>query len=157
MINIRTATITDIPELKELFQKTILTVNRKDYSLEETEDWASCGNDSARWPELLEEQHCIVAENENKTITGFASINADGYLHMMFVHKDFQHQGIGTLLYRSLEKYAEEKGAAKITSEVSITAKPFFERSGFRVDEEQKRKAFNLYLTNYKMSKQLHK
>ena len=36
-----------------------------------------------------------------------------------------------------------------------ITAKPFFEKQGLVVDEEQKRKVNQLYLTNYKMSKRL--
>jgi putative acetyltransferase len=101
------------------------------------------------------EQHYIVAENDNTEIVGFASINDAGYMHTLFVHKDFQHQGIATLLYQTLEEYAKEKGVEKITSEVSITAKPFFEKQGFIVDEEQKRKANKSRLTNYKMSKSL--
>ena len=59
------------------------------------------------------------------------------------------------MLYDYLEHYAIGKGFEKLTSEVSITAKPFFEKQGFRVDAEQKRKANKLFLTNYKMSKEL--
>ncbi len=153
MFSIRPATISDIPELSELYKNTVLSVNRKDYTAKEVEDWASCGDDLAHLQELFDEQHFIAAENEKSQIVGFASINDTGYMHSLFVHKDFQHQGIATLLYGALEKYAIEKGAEKITSEVSITAKPFFEKQGFVVDEEQKRKANKLYLTNYKMSK----
>ena len=85
----------------------------------------------------------------------FGSVNDDGYMHTLFVHKDFQHQGVATSLYKHLEAYARERGAKRLTSEVSITAKPFFEKQGFQVDEEQKRKANQMCLTNYKMSKQL--
>lgn len=74
-------------------------------------------------------------------------------MHTLFVHKDFCHQGIATSLYKYLEAYARERGAKRLTSEVSITAKPFFEKQGFQVDEEQKRKANQMRLTNYKMSK----
>lgn len=152
---IRQATASDIPELKVLYQNTVLTVNRKDYSAEEVEDWASCGDDLPHWSELFAEQHYIVAENNQGKMVGFASINDRGYMHTLFVHKDFQHQGIATLLYQTIEKYAKGKGVEKITSEVSITARPFFEKQGFVVDEEQKRKANKLYLTNYKMSKKI--
>lgn len=155
MNKIRQANLPDIPALKELYQNTVLTVNRKDYSAEEVEDWASCGNDTAHLVESFEEQHYIVAENEDGMIVGFASVNDAGYIHTLFVHKDFQHQGIATSLYKYIEIYAKEKGAKKLTSEVSITAKPFFEKQGFQVDEEQKRKANQLHLINYKMSKQL--
>ncbi len=155
MFSIRQATVSDVPEMTELYRSTVLTVNRKDYSAEEVEDWASCGDDTAHWDELFVEQHYIVAENDKGKIIGFASINDTGYMHTLFVHKDFQHQGIATLLYQTLERYAKEKGTVRITSEISITARPFFEKQGFIVDEEQKRKANKLYLTNYKMNKKL--
>ncbi len=153
IFSIRQVTISDFPELTELYRNTVLTINRKDYSAEEVDDWASCGNDVSHWHELFAEQHYIVAENDKGKIVGFASINNTGYMHTLFVHKDFQHQGIATLLYQTLEQYAIEKGAEKITSEVSITARQFFEKQGFVMDEEQKRKANKLCLTNYKMSK----
>lgn len=157
LFSIRTATFSDIPILKELYQNTILTVNRKDYSAEEVEDWASCGDDITHLQRSFAEQHYIVAENHRQDIAGFASINDKGYMHTLFVHKDFQHQGVATLLYKYLEAYAQKKGIERITSEVSITAKPFFERQGFHVDEEQRRKANKLCLTNYKMSKSIVK
>ena len=97
----------------------------------------------------------MVAENEEGVIVGFGSVNDDGYMHTLFVHKDFQHQGIATSLYKYLEAYARERGAKRLTSEVSITAKPFFEKQGVQVEEEQKRKANQMCLTNYKMSKLL--
>ena len=151
--HIRKAIKSDIPELKILYKNTVLNINRKDYSIEEVEDWASCGDNIKHWHELFEEQHCILAENKEGIIVGFASVNDVGYMHMLFVHKDFQGQGIATLLYTTLEKYAKERGAEKITSEISITAKPFFEKQGFIVDEKQRRKANKIYLVNYKMSK----
>lgn len=157
MFHIHPATVADIPELAELYKNTILSVNRKDYSIEEVEDWASCSNDTANLRQSFTEQYYMVAKNEEEKIVGFASVSSTGYIHTLFVHKDFQHQRIATLLYNALEKYAKEKGAEKLTSEVSITAKPFFEKHGFQVDEEQKRKANQLSLTNYKMSKQLYK
>lgn len=39
----RSVTTADIPELKELFRNTVLTVNARDYTTEEVADWASCG------------------------------------------------------------------------------------------------------------------
>lgn len=44
MNKIRQANLSDIPALKELYQNTVLTVNRKDYTAEEVKDWASCGS-----------------------------------------------------------------------------------------------------------------
>lgn len=52
-------------------------------------------------------------------------------------------------------KYAIERQIPIITSEVCITAKPFFESKGYKVMREQKRKANVLFLTNYWMKKEL--
>lgn len=156
MFSIRTTvTFADIPELKELYRSTILTVNRQDYTAEEVEDWASCGDDNQRWLELISAFHLVVAENNEGYAVGFAAISDEGYLHLLFVHKDYQRQGVATLLYKTVEELAQHKQVIKITSDVSITARPFFEKQGFTVDEEQRRKANRLYLVNYKMSKVL--
>ena len=41
---IREAQQSDAVALKELFQNTVLVINRRDYSQSEVEDWASCGD-----------------------------------------------------------------------------------------------------------------
>ena len=71
----------------------------------------------------------------------------------MFVHKDFQGKGIATMLLEEIERYAITSGIMRITSEVSLTARPFFEKKGYVVEEEQKRKANQLSLTNIWMAK----
>lgn len=154
-ICIRQATFDDILELKNLYQGTVLTINRLDYSQEEVDDWASCGDDLSHIRKMIETHYFIVAVNQLSQIVGFSSITPQGYLHSMFVHKDFQGKGIATLLLKEIERYAMESKMVRITSEVSITARPFFEKWGYTVEIEQKRKANQLCLTNYRMAKEL--
>ena len=97
----------------------------------------------------------IVATNQQLQVVGFASITQQGYLHSMFVHKDFQGKGIATILLNEIERYATATGIIRITSEVSLTARPFFEQRGYIVTEEQKRRANQLSLTNFWMAKNL--
>ena len=73
----------------------------------------------------------------------------------MFVHKDFQGEGIASILLEEIERYANTARIMRITSEVSLTARPFFEKKGYIVEEEQKRKANQLSLTNFRMAKKL--
>ena len=156
MQNIRIANAADINELNELYQSTVLNVNIRDYTQEEVEDWASCGNDMKKWKEQLAgDFYFVVAENEEKRIVGFASIRNDGYLHLMFVHKNFQSKGVASFLYNNIEEYATANKITKIFSEVSVTARGFFEKQGFKVDKEQRRTANKLSLKNFKMSKTL--
>ena len=152
---IRIAQQSDALELMSLFQETVLHINKRDYSEAEVEDWASCGNDISHIKEMIRTHFFIVATNQQLQVVGFASITQQGYLHSMFVHKDFQGQGIATLLLKEIERYATTNGITRITSEVSLTARPFFEQRGYIVTEEQKRRANQLYLTNFWMAKRL--
>ena len=152
---IRVALQSDTVELKQLFQNTVLAINRRDYSQAEVEDWASCGDDLSNIEDMIKTHYFIVAVNQQSEIVGFSSITSQGYLHSMFVHKNFQSEGIATMLLNEIEQYAITNGIMRITSEVSLTARPFFEKRGYIVEEEQKRKANKLSLTNFWMAKQV--
>ncbi len=152
-LGIRRLAAQDIPEMRKLFRATVLTVNSKDYTKEEVEDWASCGDSVEHWKELLAKNDYIGALDGQGGIVGFSSMNAEGYLHSMFVHKDWQGRGVATLLLSEVEKIARRYGVHKISVEVSVTARPFFEKHGYKVVKEQKAKANRLYLTNYVMEK----
>ena len=152
---IRRLTAQDIPEMRELFRATVLAVNSKDYTKEEVADWASCGNSVEHWKELLTKNDYVGVLDGKGNIIGFSSMNTDGYLHSMFVHKDWQGKGVATLLLSEVEKIALGYEVHKISVEVSITARPFFEKRGYKVVKEQKARANRLWLTNYVMKKTL--
>ena len=123
---IRTLDEKDVLQMRDLFCATVLNVNTRDYTEEEAKDWASCGERTERWKELLAYNQYVGAFDEHDCLVGFASMNKDGYLHSMFVHKDFQHKGIATQLLWEVERIARQYGVVHITSEVSLTARPFF-------------------------------
>lgn len=85
---IRIAQLSDASKLRDLFQNTVLTINKRDYSKAEVEDWASCGNDLSHIKEMIRTHYFIVAINRQSQIVGFSSITKQGYLHSMFVHKE---------------------------------------------------------------------
>ena len=152
---IRIAQQSDSAELRDLYKNTVLVVNRRDYSQDEVEDWASCGDDLSNIEEMIKTHYFIVAVNQLSQIVGFSSITPQGYLHSMFIHADFQGKGIATMLLEEIERYAITKGIIQITSEVSLTARPFFEKQKYVVKKEQKRQANKLNLTNFWMAKTL--
>lgn len=152
---IRTLSENDIPEIRELFRSTVLNVNNRHYTQEEVEDWVSCGDSEWHLRELLATNHYIAALDGVGNIIGFSSMNEDGYLHSLFVHKDRQGRGVASLLLSEVEKMAAEYGVSEIRSEVSITARPFFEHKGYEVLKAQKQRANRLLLTNFLMRKRL--
>ena len=141
--------MSDCKEITELFYNTVHTINAKDYTKEQLDVCATGQADLEKWNQSLQEHYSIVAI-DNKIIVGFGDIDKDGYLDRLFVHSNYQGKGVATAICNQLEQAVD----GKITTYASITAKPFFEKQGFQVDEEQKRKANQMCLTNYKMSKQ---
>ena len=84
---------------------------------------------------------------------GFSSMNGKGYLHSLFVHKNQQGKGIATQLLFEVERIAKQYGATEITSEVSLTARPFFEKKGYKVVKTQKCQANKFEKKGYKVVK----
>ena len=151
----RPLTDQDIPKVQELFRSTVLTVNSKDYTKEEVKDWTSCGDSIEHWKELFAKNDYIGALDGQGNIIGFSSMDSDGHLHSMFVHENWQGRGVATRLLSEVEKMAQKYGVGKIHTEVSITARSFFEKHGYKTMKKQKQKANQLFLTNYKMEKVL--
>ena len=79
---IRVALQSDTVELKQLFQNTVLAINRRDYSQAEVEDWASCGDDLSKIGKMIETHYFIVAVNQQSQLVGFSSITPQGYLYL---------------------------------------------------------------------------
>ena len=123
---IRVALQSDTVELKQLFQNTVLAINRRDYSQAEVEDWASCGDNLANIKDMIKTHYFIVAVNQQSEIVGFSSITPQGYLHSMFVHKDFQGKGIAIMLLNEIEQYAITNGIMRITGKFTHHCPPPF-------------------------------
>lgn len=153
-VTIRQAVRSDIIDVTKIFYETIQTVNSKDYPQDEIDDWSSWHTDIEKWNVTIVEQYFIVAILDNK-IVGFGSLAKDGYLDLMFVHKDYQRQGIASQLLIVLERKAIGQENREIYSDVSVTAKKFFEHHGFLIQQEQLKKSRDKELKNYRMTKNI--
>ncbi|MCI8608547.1 MAG: GNAT family N-acetyltransferase [Firmicutes bacterium] len=139
----------DCRELTELFYNTVHTVNAKDYTKTQLDAWATGQVDLDKWNQSLQEHFSIVAV-ENEVIVGFGDIDSAGYLDRLFVRADYQGRGIATVICTQLEQAFK----GNITTYASITAKPFFEKRGYKVVEEQQVERQGIYLTNFVMIKE---
>lgn len=148
---IRSYISSDCRHLAELFYQTVHTVNAKDYTLEQLDVWADGHLDLEVWNRSFLEHHTTVA-TENDIIVGFGDIDASGYLDRLYVHKDYQHKGIGTAICDELECLT---GVDKIITHAAITAKPFFIYRGYKVIKQQQIIRKGIALTNYVMEKKV--
>lgn len=139
----------DCEEIVKLFYNTVHTVNAKDYTKKQLDAWASGSVDLKKWNESLSEHFTLVAVH-NGVITGFGDIDSTGYLDRLYVHKDYQRQGIATAVCDKLERAFD---VTRITAHVSITAKPFFTHRGYEIVKEQQVVREGITLKNYIMQK----
>jgi putative acetyltransferase len=153
-ITIRKGASADLPEMLQLFTATIDEVCKKDYNLQQLEAWKSGAENKERWMNVIRDQYVLIAVLENK-IVGFCTLNQWNYIDLLFVHKDHQHKGIASLLYHQIEKEALQQQQKEITSDVSKTARSFFEKAGFQVIQEQTVNVKGASMINYKMVKYL--
>ncbi|WP_420385898.1 GNAT family N-acetyltransferase [Roseivirga sp.] len=151
-ILIRKGSLNDLNTLQSLFTATIQTVCRADYNEEQIRVWSSGAKNQERWYDILTKQEVFVAEINNQVV-GFTTLYQGSYIDMFYVHKDFQGMGIARKLYTQTEQLAKTIGSVKLSAHVSITARPFFERSGFRVVKQQTVMREEVTLINYHMEK----
>lgn len=150
-IEIRKYRSTDIEEILGLFYETVHTINAKDYTNDQLNVWATRNEDLAAWDISLQ-NHLTYITTEGNLVTGFGDIDETGYLNRLFVHKDFQGRGIATAICNRLEG---EVGTKTIIVHASITAKPFFEKRGYKLVKQQEVGRDGVLLTNYIMQKDL--
>lgn len=145
----------DAPEIARLFYETVRSVNRSDYSREQVEAWAPEVPDAAVWHRRMASRKTLVAEKSGEVV-GFAELEEDGHLDTFYVRRDVVGRGVGRHLYRAVEEEARVSGLGRISTEASITARPFFERQGFHGLRKQTVWRRGVGLTNFVMEKPLH-
>ncbi|WP_120498878.1 GNAT family N-acetyltransferase [Kiloniella sp. EL199] len=142
--------------LFQLFYDTVHKVNIQNYSQEQVDAWAPENFDIKRWQERTKSYFIFVAEDDSG-ITGFAELEENGHIDCFYVHHKKQGLGIGGKLMSELEQKAKDLKLTEIYAEVSITARPFFEKKEFKVTQKQEVVLRGQSLMNYKMSKSLGK
>ncbi|MGB3607510.1 MAG: GNAT family N-acetyltransferase [Psychroserpens sp.] len=137
-IEIREATLQDLPEITSIFRDTVRSVNSNDYSEKQIKAWSSGADDMDVWKERIENLYFIVAEYRNE-IVGFAHIKKGCHLDGLYVHKNYQRQTIGSKLLRIAESHIMAEGYEIINADASITAVDFFDSHYFEQIKKQKK------------------
>ncbi len=144
----------DAGSICRLFYETVRTVSLGDYSPEQVRAWAPELPDPAAWHERMSGRHTLVAD-EGAEVVGFAELEEDGHLDMLYSRADAVGRGVGSRLYGAVEGRARGLGLGRISTEASITARPFFVRHGFVVLRRNTVWRQGIALTNFSMEKAL--
>jgi putative acetyltransferase len=152
MITIRGYRTEDAPVLWAVFSSAIREIAARDYSPEQIAAWAPDTFDASRWAKRMADIAPFVAERDGHVV-GYADVQPNGYIDHFFVAGHAGRQGVGTRLMHEIHSRADSSGLTALFADVSITARPFFERWDFAVEQEQRVFVGEISLTNYRMRK----
>ncbi|HCJ7274025.1 TPA: GNAT family N-acetyltransferase [Vibrio cholerae] len=152
MIEIRKYQESDAHDLWAIFYYTVRNVNLRDYSQAQVEAWAPDDFSSEIWQRKMNLLSPFVAEIDGK-IVGYSDLQENGLIDHFFCHHEHQGRGVGRQLMEHVLRMGKLQGITRFYSEVSITARPFYERFGFKVTQEQTIEVRGQKLCNFVMEK----
>ncbi|MFO8142239.1 MAG: GNAT family N-acetyltransferase [Marinobacter sp.] len=153
-ITIRKFRIQDLSPVVRLFTDSVHELTAAAYDETQRYAWASRTPNLDIWQQRLEAMETLVAE-DGSALAGFISYEPDGNIDLVFTAPNFARQGIASVLYLEAEKQLRAKGVKELRTESSVVARPFFERHGFDVVEEQRVTVRGAHFLRYSMRKSL--
>ena len=154
VVELRRGTVNDALTVARLFRDTVRTVNRSDYTEAQIDAWAPYQVDLDHWRTAIEHSYFMVALSGGMVV-GFANLDGDDYVDQVFVHKDLLRKRIASKLMESIEREAKRRGAPRLWTQSSITARKFFERQGFAMLQAQRVTHNDQIFDNFVMEKRL--
>lgn len=135
----------------EVFLRAIRETASADYTPEQIAAWAPIDIDPAEWQDRRATSRTCVARDGGRVI-GFTDVDDSGYIDMLFVEPEHARRGVASALMGWVFEVAARQETRVLTTHASITARPFFESRGFRVENEQHPVLRGVVMTNFLMS-----
>jgi putative acetyltransferase len=142
------------PALFEVYYSAIHIVASRDYTPEQIQAWAPRDLDPSLWQRRMRGISPFVAELDG-IVVGYADLQPTGYIDHFFVSGRHPRQGIGSSLMEHLLKEAASRGISEMTSDVSRTAQPFYEKFGFAIVEQRSPVIRGVVVPNALMSRRV--
>ena len=140
------------PAICQLFYHSINSIDCKIYTEKQKNAWCSSPPDPDKWHLRLKTHIIWVALNDDRVV-GFLELAPNGYIHCLFVHPQFQGQGVAAKLYQSMLEWVQQHGVKILQTHASKVAMPVFKKWGFNITKKNFIQRENEVLINYTMTK----
>jgi putative acetyltransferase len=153
-MKIRAATASDIPELAALYRHSVKAIAPQRYSTEQVEAWAYFPSDTESFRNFILEPTTFIAE-AGGTISGFSGVEENGHIASLYVHGDYNRQGIGSRLLEAVIEYAKINKIPRLYTEASQFSRALFEKFEFQISGTDKVMREGAWFQRYLMEKLL--
>lgn len=144
----------NLAELAELFTLSVRMLAREHYDAAQIDAWAPLPPDLDAWASRFGTMRTLIMEDTGCPL-GFVSWRDDGdlggYISLLFVRPDAARKGVASRLLLAAEAALRHAGRPHVHA--SKTARPFFERHGYTLVQEEIAVRAGIELTRYEMHK----
>ncbi len=141
-------------EIGQIYYDAVHELTRDDYSEEQRKAWATPIDSDAAWAtkwrkrcELKQPWVAVVGDE----VVGFIEFEEDGHIECTYVSPAHAGKGHMSAIMKRIFEEARKSKLIRLYAEVSITARPFFERHGFRVTRDNPHEVRGVPILNYIM------
>lgn len=144
----------DAAALAALMHESVHGVGVRGYTAEELAAWSPAPRDQAAAEQRFAGQHIWLAE-DSEGPCAFMTLKESGYIDFAYALPRAAGQGPASAAYAALETWASGRGFELLTSDISLVARPFFEKRGWTVLSQQDNDVNGVNLINFAMVKRL--
>ncbi|MFB2651750.1 GNAT family N-acetyltransferase [Shewanella seohaensis] len=150
--------------VSELFHQCVHQIQHERYNAAQLKAWSQSPRSSQHWHlRLSRSQAWIIlvtdAAGLSKICAGFINVETDfhhrGYIDSLYIHPDWQRQGLGERAYRQLELWAREQGYSQLSADASYLSRGLFIKLGFVQQQRSYQQKLGQVLPSFYMTKKL--
>ena len=153
-IGLRPYLPSDTRRCLQIFVTSIAELASEDYDEEQRDAWIAAFDDEKAFAKRLGAMLTLVATVDREAV-GFVCLKGADVVDMIYVDPEYARRGVATAMLDALTRLAASRGAARLTADVSDTAKPLFEKQGFAGERRNLVTLGDQWLANTTMSKTL--
>ncbi|MFT3989249.1 GNAT family N-acetyltransferase [Aestuariivirga sp.] len=143
----------DAADLARIFEHSVKGLASRHYTAGQVAAWLSDAPDENSIAEENEDGQVFLAVTQDDHAVAYIDLEPDGHIDMLFCLPEFAGRGIGSALCREAELAAREASLQRLFVEASESAKPAFERNGFRIVARNDFEINSVAIHNYRMEK----
>jgi putative acetyltransferase len=145
---------TDAEPLANVYRDAARNLGLQEYTPEQTRVWAMHPEDLEEFRVALSEGVTICAIVGESPVA-FGQVSPPDHIAYLYCHSEHARRGYASAILTALEQQAISNRVTALRVEASCVARPFFERHGYGVVEEERHVRCGVEFLRFKMEKAL--